>query len=404
MSGDYKQPKGYAMKQIVSFFFFTMVFNAAAAAQSLPTPQVQTQVANDNSTKAASTAFVHNAFRQGLPTFAKFLAYGVVNTPITAFSFDGTAGIASGIRTSDIRSPFNDGLSIVSWAFQDDSMGRGAWAHYAETRKFTTASGYAHAQELEIANLSGVPSSASDPYDYAPGGATFGQIIGSGGQCKTIACPDYDGANRIPSAATVATTIVGNTARFQRGLNFAYDSLMGTDGLDHNMGVAHAINLARGQMIDWYSRSSDEKTNNALQFGSLVSSRGVPLRLIASDNGFEFQSFVSGNRAFRIAVPAHVANGISAIGGSTGNGVILAADGIDVDVNATLQSKGLGWVFVSNTAGNFALSPTGKLNEPAFTPASSNATCTKGDRAWDANYEYRCVAENTWKRTILSNF
>ncbi len=38
------------------------------------------------------------------------------------------------------------------------------------------------------------------------------------------------------------------------------------------------------------------------------------------------------------------------------------------------------------------------------TPASSTATCTAGERAWDASYEYRCVAANTWKRAALSAF
>jgi hypothetical protein len=35
-------------------------------------------------------------------------------------------------------------------------------------------------------------------------------------------------------------------------------------------------------------------------------------------------------------------------------------------------------------------------------PASSHAACTPGQHAWDANYDYRCVAPNTWKRAALS--
>jgi hypothetical protein len=35
-------------------------------------------------------------------------------------------------------------------------------------------------------------------------------------------------------------------------------------------------------------------------------------------------------------------------------------------------------------------------------PASSSAPCTTGQHAWDQNYEYRCVATNTWKRAALS--
>lgn len=40
----------------------------------------------------------------------------------------------------------------------------------------------------------------------------------------------------------------------------------------------------------------------------------------------------------------------------------------------------------------------------ASTPASSSAPCTTGQHAWDKNYEYRCVATNTWKRAALSSW
>lgn len=38
------------------------------------------------------------------------------------------------------------------------------------------------------------------------------------------------------------------------------------------------------------------------------------------------------------------------------------------------------------------------------TPASAGAPCTTGQHAWDANYEYRCIATNTWKRTALASW
>jgi hypothetical protein len=37
-------------------------------------------------------------------------------------------------------------------------------------------------------------------------------------------------------------------------------------------------------------------------------------------------------------------------------------------------------------------------------PSSSSAACVTGQRAWDANWEYRCVATNTWRRTALSSW
>lgn len=37
-------------------------------------------------------------------------------------------------------------------------------------------------------------------------------------------------------------------------------------------------------------------------------------------------------------------------------------------------------------------------------PATSTSPGVTGQRAWDANYEYRCVATNTWKRSPLSSW
>lgn len=39
-----------------------------------------------------------------------------------------------------------------------------------------------------------------------------------------------------------------------------------------------------------------------------------------------------------------------------------------------------------------------------LTPAASSAACSIGQQAWDTNYEYRCVATNSWKRAALSTW
>jgi hypothetical protein len=40
----------------------------------------------------------------------------------------------------------------------------------------------------------------------------------------------------------------------------------------------------------------------------------------------------------------------------------------------------------------------------AKTPATSGATGTTGEIAWDADYIYVCTATNTWKRTAISTW
>ncbi|MGN7356700.1 hypothetical protein ACTHPF_04995 [Paenibacillus sp. SAF-054] len=39
-----------------------------------------------------------------------------------------------------------------------------------------------------------------------------------------------------------------------------------------------------------------------------------------------------------------------------------------------------------------------------YTPASSHAVCSQGQMAWDDQYVYVCVAQNSWKRTEMSSW
>lgn len=39
-----------------------------------------------------------------------------------------------------------------------------------------------------------------------------------------------------------------------------------------------------------------------------------------------------------------------------------------------------------------------------YTPESSTAACSQGQMAWDDQYVYVCVAQNSWKRTALSSW
>lgn len=71
--------------------------------------------------------------------------------------------------------------------------------------------------------------------------------------------------------------------------------------------------------------------------------------------------------------------------------------------------------FIKRSSGNVGLgtqSPQRRLDindsrirlQKSFTPASSTATGLQGDIAWDADYVYVCVADNTWKRTALETW
>ncbi len=51
-----------------------------------------------------------------------------------------------------------------------------------------------------------------------------------------------------------------------------------------------------------------------------------------------------------------------------------------------------------------AVHPQGVFRIDMATPASSTAPCAAGQTTFDANYQYDCVAANTWKRAALSSW
>ncbi|BDL42046.1 hypothetical protein [Methylorubrum extorquens] len=67
---------------------------------------------------------------------------------------------------------------------------------------------------------------------------------------------------------------------------------------------------------------------------------------------------------------------------------------------STSQIAGLGW-----SVGPDGSLTTSRITETGSTaPATSNSPCRVGQRAWDQNFEYRCVAVNKWKRASLSDW
>lgn len=72
--------------------------------------------------------------------------------------------------------------------------------------------------------------------------------------------------------------------------------------------------------------------------------------------------------------------------------------GMNLLVNSASQLQISGAVLI-----NQGLTVTGTVQEStSVTPASATDTCIRGQHAWDASYEYRCVATNTWRRAALS--
>lgn len=58
---------------------------------------------------------------------------------------------------------------------------------------------------------------------------------------------------------------------------------------------------------------------------------------------------------------------------------------------------------VQTNSGNWGTGGTGGINW-STPPLSTNSTGTEGEIAYDSNYLYVCVSNNTWKRTILATW
>lgn len=106
--------------------------------------------------------------------------------------------------------------------------------------------------------------------------------------------------------------------------------------------------------------------------------------------------------AVKLAVGNTIRFGANGMGGSVSSRTSAEAGSILFEANATILDFGGGQ---QNIFGPTGYTTTGSITEAASaTPARSSAPCAVGQHAWDANYEYRCVATNHWKRAPLSDF
>ncbi len=101
----------------------------------------------------------------------------------------------------------------------------------------------------------------------------------------------------------------------------------------------------------------------------------------------------------------------------SGAGVPVSTTGTIIGTmgNVGTVAKGIdfsGFIFTGNSISvpGMSVGPTGTLTvhsviaNVSHTPATSSEVCTVGQQDWDANYEYRCVATNMWKRSALSSW
>ncbi len=172
-----------------------------------------------------------------------------------------------------------------------------------------------------------------------------------------------------------------------------------------------------GAEID-VSAQSPTTDRNRQRVGLQVSTGGVPgahtaygilmgnLAGSVTDRGFSFQ----GEGTYGIGIDAAAAR-FTGVPILLGPGQLIGLDGTrEGGFTRSLGFDGRDLVYGIGGAPVFRVSNAGRVEAAAIRetlprpPRSSGDACVPGDHAWDEAYEYRCVAQNRWKRAALADW
>lgn len=123
---------------------------------------------------------------------------------------------------------------------------------------------------------------------------------------------------------------------------------------------------------------------------------------LSSDATIEVDTSGLAGLRFGGFIPAGYAQAAIVDQSASTRGILLAG------TYGTAQISGTGWQ-VNPDGGvlfkDIEIPVGGALYERQPTiPVTAGSPCITGQRSWDANYEYRCISTNTWKRAALSSW
>lgn len=397
------------------------------------TPTAPNPVAGNSSTQIANTAWVMGALGSYLPVSTAAATYA----PLAAPSFSGTAQ-AQGLRLLPVAGQnlgviLNQTLSgSATGALSGNYLSVNDSAVAAATgtttfwnmAHFIGAGVQGHRNSFQlVTTVNGADNGVTpNPY-YVTFGPTLSVTAGDGGTIDggtgQVSYTSGRGAYFVANPVLKAT----NAPNIQELSVYEYNISAGA-----NTTVAYKSFLALVALASDKSQGTvkDDMITLSAQPGA-VGSR-VLINASASHGAVPFNS---GSTILK-AAGGTLLNGVDFSGLTiTGNawsspGMVITGAGyaqfqqnrgIQWDVGAGIspgthgaQMLGVaGNMFFDNWDANFVFRAPVTfqktiIESTAFTPASSTATCTTGQHAWDSGYEYRCTATNTWKRAALSTF
>lgn len=300
---------------------------------------------------------------------------------IAAVSDKGFNGIVTGVRASD--APFGASLGHTSLALQDRATAdaQAAWSGYFVGIKTPAAHSSNGVNNVEL-NLWNQKSDADagpiDPYNFFPVSNMNNLWLSNGFPEVEVSRPSY----RATCAIGILNNVADNTkAKYRVGIAFKSTSLEGCDGVT-GRGIAMA--LARGHSMQWYYGAG----NAGPYITSNVDSDANGVQNMVFDNfGLLVRDTASGATQLRVEAKANPVNYPRLSPSTTGQDVVVAADGGDSNINLRLMAKGTGNVLIGaslrpNSANSYTVGTSsspfaGGFTQVAFTVTSDENYKTK---------------------------
>ena len=247
----------------------------------------------------------------------------------------------SGARTLK-SSMVRDYVGLTGYAINNSpTHATRSWAGYFEGARLNEVVGATYGIEVEVLNLG--TTYPITPYTQ-DAKQSVGIQLGSGAELY-----DTPGESKDTSCAL---NIVGANSKFDKGIIFHADSIVGTDGVT---GTGLAIAFAKGHAVQWFS-DAGTGTNKIVSYSTTANNSASLL----FQEGYS-RIAVGGNVGLQINQNNSTVNGVLVTCGTTGNAAAITAEGADANINLVLAGKGTGSVAFGTHAPG-ALSPTGYIS------------------------------------------
>jgi hypothetical protein len=212
--------------------------------------------------------------------------------------------------------------------FPDDFFS--AYAFYGEGITYPGTVSNAFAAELEAINVRGADDPAPTPWRELTLSAVHALRLGSGGGQP---------ATHTPNHAQTAISIVDNGAKFQAGIVFGRNSLVGADG---TTGFGTAVAMARGHLLSWFGPGTGDGERTTF----ITSTATQPVDSLQFQNGGLLLVSPAGKITTAFDVVPSAVNGVKLTPAILGSSPSVGAFGDNTNVNLGLRTKGTGHIEV----------------------------------------------------------